>query len=431
MTRITELRAREVLDSRGNPTVEVEARLADGSRGRAIVPSGASTGKHEATELRDGDPARYHGLGVRLAVSNVERLIAPQLQGMDAFDQAAVDRLLIKLDGTKQKSHLGANAILGVSLAVARAAATAAGLPLYRYLGGVGATLLPVPFMNVINGGKHADNNIGVQEFMLVPAGAPTFAEAVRYGAEVYHTLKSVLKKQGLATAVGDEGGFAPDLPSDEAAIEFLVRAIETAGLRPGEDVSLAIDCAASELLEDGRYRLNGELLPREKAVELYGAWVERYPILLLEDPFAEEDFEGFRLLTQAVGSRVQICGDDIFVTQEERLQMGIAQGAANSILIKLNQVGTVTETLETMALARRSGYTTFVSHRSGETDDATIAHLVVATGSGQIKTGAPARGERVAKYNELLRIADELGESQRYAGSLVRAGAAVLHSAK
>ena len=431
MTRITDLRAREVLDSRGNPTVEVEARLADGVRGRAIVPSGASTGKHEATELRDGDPARYHGLGVRTAVANVERLIAPELQGMDAFDQIAVDRLLIKLDGTKQKSHLGANAILGVSMAVARAAAGAAGLPLYRYLGGVGANLLPVPFMNVINGGKHADNNVGVQEFMLVPCGAPNFADAVRYGAEVYHTLKGILKKQGLATAVGDEGGFAPDLPSDEAAIEFLVRAIEAAGLRPGEDVALAIDCAASELLEDGRYRLNGELLDHEEAVALYSAWVRRYPIVLLEDPFAEEDFEGFRLLTQAVGREVQICGDDIFVTQEERLLAGIAQGAANSILIKLNQVGTLTETLETMALARRSGYTTFVSHRSGETDDATIAHLAVATGAGQLKTGAPARGERVAKYNELLRIADELGESQRYAGSLVRSGAWVLHSAK
>ncbi len=431
MTKITDLRAREVLDSRGNPTVEVEARLADGSRGRAIVPSGASTGKHEATELRDGDPARYHGLGVRTAVENVERLIAPQLQGMDAFDQVAVDRRLLKLDGTKQKSHLGANAILGVSLAVARASANAAGLPFFRYLGGVGANLLPVPFMNVINGGKHADNNVGVQEFMVAPVGAPTFAEAVRYGAEVYHTLKSVLKKQGLATAVGDEGGFAPDLPSDEAAIEFLVRAIEAAGLKPGEDVALAIDCAASELLEGESYRLNGALVERQAAVEIYSGWVRRYPIILIEDPFAEEDFEGFRLLTQAIGDKVQIVGDDIFVTQEERLQQGIAQGAANSILIKLNQVGTLTETLETMALARRSGYTTFVSHRSGETDDATIAHLAVATGAGQLKTGAPARGERVAKYNELLRIADELGESQRYAGALVRAGAGVLHSAK
>ncbi len=431
MTKITDLRAREVLDSRGNPTVEVEAWLADGSRGRAIVPSGASTGKHEATELRDDDPARYHGLGVRTAVANVERLIAPELQGMDAFDQVAVDRRLLKLDGTKQKSHLGANAILGVSLAVARAAANAAGLPFFRYLGGVGANLLPVPFMNVINGGKHADNNVGVQEFMLAPVGAPTFAEAVRYGAEVYHTLKSILKKQGLATAVGDEGGFAPDLPNDEAAIEFLVRAIETAGLRPGEDVALAIDCAASELLEGASYRLNGQLVERQAAVDIYSGWVSRYPIILLEDPFAEEDFEGFRLLTQAIGDKVQIVGDDIFVTQEERLQQGIAQGAANSILIKLNQVGTLTETLETMALARRSGYTTFISHRSGETDDATIAHLAVATGAGQLKTGAPARGERVAKYNELLRIADELGESQRYAGSLVRAGAGVLHSAK
>ena len=431
MTKITDLRAREVLDSRGNPTVEVEAWLADGSRGRAIVPSGASTGKHEATELRDDDPARYHGLGVRTAVANVERLIAPELQGMDAFDQVAVDRRLLKLDGTKQKSHLGANAILGVSLAVARAAANAAGLPFFRYLGGVGANLLPVPFMNVINGGKHADNNVGVQEFMLAPVGAPTFAEAVRYGAEVYHTLKSILKKQGLATAVGDEGGFAPDLPNDEAAIEFLVRAIETAGLRPGEDVALAIDCAASELLEGASYRLNGQLVERQAAVDIYSGWVSRYPIILLEDPFAEEDFEGFRLLTQAIGDKVQIVGDDIFVTQEERLQQGIAQGAANSILIKLNQVGTLTETLETMALARRSGYTTFISHRSGETDDATIAHLAVATGAGQLKTGAPARGERVAKYNELLRIADELGESQRYAGALVRAGAGVLHSAK
>jgi len=431
MTKIADLRAREVLDSRGNPTVEVEVRLEDGSRGRAIVPSGASTGKHEATELRDGDPGRYHGLGVRTAVANVERLIAPELSGLDAFDQVGLDRLLIRLDGTKQKSRLGANAILGVSLAVARAAAEAAGLPFYRYLGGVGANVLPVPFMNVINGGKHADNNVGVQEFMLAPVGAPTFADAVRYGAEVYHTLKKLLKERGLATAVGDEGGFAPDLPSDEAAIEFLVRAIEAAGLRPGEDVALAVDCAASELLEDGRYRLNGELLDRAQAVALYSRWVERYPLILLEDPFAEEDFAGFALLTQAIGHKVQIVGDDIFVTQVERLQQGIEQGAGNSVLIKLNQVGTLTETLETMALARRSGYQCFVSHRSGETDDASIAHLVVATGAGQIKTGAPARGERVAKYNELLRIADELGAAQHYAGSLVRRGAGVLHSAE
>ncbi len=431
MTKITELRAREVLDSRGNPTVEVEARLAGGARGRAIVPSGASTGKHEATELRDGDPSRYHGLGVRTAVANVERLIGPEVQGLDAFDQVALDRLLLKLDGTEQKSRLGANAILGVSLAVARAAAEASGLPFFRYLGGVGANLLPVPFMNVINGGKHADNNVGVQEFMLAPVGAPNFAEAVRYGAEVYHTLKSVLKKQGLGTAVGDEGGFAPDLPSDEAAIEFLMRAIEAAGLRPGDDVALAIDPAASELQQDGGYLLNGQVLGHEAAVDLYRRWVETYPIILIEDPFGEEDFEGFSLLTRAIGDKVQIVGDDIFVTQEARLEQGIRQGAANSILIKLNQVGTVTETLETMALARRSGYTSFVSHRSGETDDASIAHLVVATGAGQIKTGAPARGERVAKYNELLRIADELGESQRYAGPLVRAGAGMLHSAK
>lgn len=431
MTKIAELHAREVLDSRGNPTVEVEARLSSGARGRAIVPSGASTGTYEAHELRDNDKSRYRGQGVLQAVENVERLIEPELQGVDALDQATVDALLVRLDGTPLKTRLGANALLGVSLAVARAASAAVGLPLYRYLGGVGANLLPVPLMNVINGGKHADNNIGVQEFMLAPLGAQSFPEAVRYGAEVYHSLKALLRKEGKATAVGDEGGFAPDLPSDDAAIEFLVRAIEGAGLRPGEDVSLAIDCAANELLKDGRYLLNGELRTHEQAIEIYDRWTRDYPIFSIEDPFAEDDFEGFRMVTKAIGERVQIIGDDIFVTQEARLQQGIEQGAANAILIKLNQVGTLSETLSTMQLAQRSGLRQIISHRSGETEDATIAHLAVATAAGQIKTGAPARSERVAKYNELLRISDELGASGRYAGCLVRVRRGVLHSSK
>ena len=431
MIEIHDLIAREVLDSRGNPTVEVEARLADGSVGRMIVPSGASTGAHEATELRDGDPGRYHGKGVLRAVEGVERELAPRVRGRDALDQRGLDRLLCQVDGTEQKSRLGANAVLGVSVAVARAAAASLGLPFYRYLGGAGASLLPVPQMNVINGGRHADNNVGVQEFMLAPLGAPTFADAVRYGSEVYHSLKSLLHGRGLSTAVGDEGGFAPNLPSDEAAIEVLCEAIAAAGLRPGEDVAIAIDCAASELLEEGRYRLNGELLDREGAVELYGRWVHSYPVYMIEDPFGEEDFEGFALLTRALGAEVQIVGDDIFVTQSARLQEGIAKGAANSVLVKLNQVGTLTETLETMELAARSGYRAVISHRSGETDDTAIAHLAVATGAGQIKTGAPARGERVAKYNELLRIADDLGQSQRYAGPLVRSAWRVLHSAE
>ena len=431
MTKIAELHAREVLDSRGNPTVEVEARLAGGARGRAIVPSGASTGTHEAHELRDGDKSRYRGKGVLQAVEHVERLIQPELVGVDALDQATVDALLVRLDGTRLKTRLGANALLGVSLAVAHAAAQATALPLYRYLGGVGANLLPVPLMNVINGGKHADNNIGVQEFMLAPLGAPNFADAVRYGAEVYQSLKALLLRDGKATAVGDEGGFAPDLPNDEAALELLVRAIEEAGLRPGEDVSLALDPAASELAEDGKYRLNGELMPRAQAVKLYDRWTRDYPVFSIEDPFAEDDFEGFTEITQAIGDRVQIIGDDIFVTQEERLQQGVAQGSGNAILIKLNQVGTLSETLATMALAQRSGFQRVISHRSGETEDATIAHLAVATGAGQIKTGAPARSERVAKYNELLRIADELGATQRYAGSLVLARRGMLHSPK
>ncbi len=429
MTNITELHAREVLDSRGNPTVEVEARLSGGAVGRAIVPSGASTGSHEAHELRDGDQARYGGKGVLQAVENVERLIQPELEGTDALDQSMVDALLMRLDGTRLKTHLGANALLGVSLAVARAAATATGLPLYRYLGGVGANLLPVPLMNVINGGKHADNNVGVQEFMLAPLGAKSFPEAVRYGAEVYQSLKAILRREGKATAVGDEGGFAPDLANDEAAIELLVRAIEGAGLRPGEDVALAIDCAANELLEDGKYRLNGERRTRAAAIEVFDRWTRDYPIFSIEDPFAEDDFAGFTEITQALGERVQIIGDDIFVTQEARLSDGIAQGAGNAILVKLNQVGTLSETLATMALAQRGGFGCVVSHRSGETEDATIAHLAVATSAGQIKAGAPARSERVAKYNELLRIADELGSAARFAGALVRARRGVIHS--
>jgi enolase len=431
VTKISELHAREVLDSRGNPTVEVEARLQSGARGRAIVPSGASTGTHEAHELRDGDKNRFRGKGVQQAVENVERLIQPELQGVDALDQAAVDALLVRLDGTRLKTRLGANALLGVSLAVAQAAANATDLPLYRYVGGVGANLLPVPLMNVINGGKHADNNVGVQEFMLAPLGAKDFPDAVRFGAEVYQSLKSLLLKEGKSTGVGDEGGFAPDLQSDEAAIELLVRAIEGAGLKPGEDVYLALDPAASELYQDGKYLLNGELRSREQAVEIYDRWTRDYPIFSIEDPFAEDDFEAFEMITKAIGDRVQIIGDDIFVTQESRLQQGIERRAGNAILIKLNQVGTLSETLATMQLAQRSGFERIVSHRSGETEDVTIAHLAVATAAGQIKTGAPARSERVAKYNELLRIADELGPACVYAGALVRARRGVLHSSK
>jgi enolase len=416
---IESVRGREILDSRGNPTLEVEATLIDGSSGRAAVPSGASTGSHEALELRDGDAARYGGKGVLRAVEHVNGEIARAVVGLSALDQAAVDQALIELDGTKDKSRLGANAILGVSLAVAHAAAAFVALPPYRYLGGPVARLLPVPMFNILNGGKHAADSTDFQEFMVMPVGASTFAEALRMGAEVYHALKKVLQKRGLSTNVGDEGGFAPSLPSNEAAIEAVLAAIEAAGYRPGEQVALALDPAASEFYRDGKYvlaRENRELSGEEMAA-FWEAWCDKYPIVSIEDGMAEDDWSGWWQLTALLGRRIQIVGDDLFVTNVERLAKGIREGAANSILIKLNQIGTLTETLAAIEMAQRAGWTAVVSHRSGETDDTTIADLSVAAGTGQIKAGAPARGERVVKYNRLLAIEEELGSAARYAG--------------
>jgi len=416
---IESVRGREILDSRGNPTLEVEVTLIDGSSGRAAVPSGASTGSHEALELRDGDAARYGGKGVLRAVEHVNGEIAGAVVGLSALDQAVVDQALIELDGTKDKSRLGANAILGVSLAVARAAAGFLDLPLYRYLGGPAARLLPVPMFNILNGGKHAADSTDFQEFMVMPVGASTFAEALRMGAEVYHALGKVLQKRGLSTNVGDEGGFAPSLPSNEAAIEAVLTAIEAAGYRPGEQVALALDPAASEFYHDGKYvlaRENRELSGEEMAA-FWKAWCDKYPIVSIEDGMAEDDWSGWWQLTAALGQRIQIVGDDLFVTNVERLAKGIREGAANSILIKLNQIGTLTETLAAIEMAQRAGWTAVVSHRSGETDDTTIADLAVAAGTGQIKAGAPARGERVVKYNRLLCIEEELGSAARYAG--------------
>lgn len=419
MSIIEEVWAREILDSRGNPTVEVEVVLEDGVVGRAAVPSGASTGTHEAVELRDGDKGRFGGKGVLKAVEHVNNEIAAEIVGLNALEQREIDRTLIELDGTENKSHLGANAILGVSLAVARAAAEWVGLPLYRYIGGVGANLLPVPLMNVLNGGRHADNNLDLQEFMIVPVGAPTFADALRMGAEVYHSLRRILHERGLSTAVGDEGGFAPYLEANEEALKLLVAAIEGAGYKPGEDVALALDPAASEFFRDGSYYLEGEgrRLTAAEMTEYYADLIGRYPIISLEDGLAEEDWEGWEDLTRRLGKTVQLVGDDIFVTNPQRLSRGISFGVANSILIKLNQIGTLTETLDTIALARRAGYSTVISHRSGETEDTFIADLAVATGAGQIKTGAPCRTERVAKYNQLLRIEEQLGDAAVYAG--------------
>jgi enolase len=424
-TVITDVWAREILDSRGHPTVEVEVTLEDGTVGRAAVPAGASTGTHEAVELRDNDPRRYHGRGVTKAVENVNSVLAPEITGYDATDQVAIDRLLCEVDGTPNKAKLGANAILAVSLAVAHAAARSLGLPLYRYLGGVGARELPVPMMNVINGGKHADNGLDLQEFMLVPYGVSSFREALRMGTEVFHTLKALLKKKGLSTAVGDEGGFAPSVGSHEEVLKLLVEAIQTAGYRPGEDVALAIDAAASEFYRDGQYVLSGEgrTLSSEEMVLYYRDFVDRYPVVSIEDPLAEDDWEGWVRLTAALGSRVQIVGDDIFVTNPARLQEGIRRGVANAVLVKVNQIGTLSETLETMALARRAGYATVISHRSGETEDVSIADLAVATGAGQIKTGAPSRTDRVAKYNQLLRIEEDLGEGAIFRGRAVFRG--------
>jgi enolase len=419
MTAIIHLHARQILDSRGNPTIEVEALLEDGSMGRAAVPSGASTGAHEAVEKRDGDKGHWLGKGVSGAVEAVSGEIAQAVVGMEAEDQGEIDAAMIALDGTANKSRLGANAILGVSLAAARAAAEARGLPLYRYVGGVSAAVLPVPMMNILNGGAHADNPIDFQEFMVMPVGAPSFSEALRCGAEIFHTLKKGLHDAGLSTAVGDEGGFAPNLASARDALDFIMRSVEAAGYRPGDDVVLALDCAATEFFKDGAYRMEGEgttLSPAEMAGYLAGL-ARDYPILSIEDGMAEDDLEGWKALTDAVGGRIQLVGDDLFVTNPARLRQGIADGLANSILIKVNQIGTLTETLEAVETAHRAGYTAVMSHRSGETEDTTIADLAVATNCGQIKTGSLARSDRLAKYNQLLRIEEELGDVARYAG--------------
>jgi len=419
MTAIIHLHARQILDSRGNPTVEVEALLEDGSLGRAAVPSGASTGAHEAVEKRDGDKSRWLGKGVGEAVEAVKGEIAQTIIGMEAEDQGEIDAALIELDGTPNKARLGANAILGVSLAAAKAAADARGLPLYRYVGGVSAAVLPVPMMNIVNGGAHADNPIDFQEFMVMPVGAPTFAEALRCGAEIFHTLKKGLSDASLATAVGDEGGFAPNLASARDALDFIMRSVEAAGYRPGDDVVLALDCAATEYFRDGAYRMEGEgrtLSPAENA-DYLAALAADYPIRSIEDGMAEDDLEGWKILTDKIGDKVQLVGDDLFVTNPERLRMGIAKGLANSILIKVNQIGTLTETLEAVSIAHRAGYTSVMSHRSGETEDTTIADLAVATNCGQIKTGSLARSDRLAKYNQLLRIEEELGDVAHYAG--------------
>ncbi|TMC85085.1 MAG: phosphopyruvate hydratase [Chloroflexi bacterium] len=418
MGRLRGLTALEVLDSRGNPTVAVTAYTERGS-GRAIVPSGASTGVHEAVELRDGDPTRYAGKGVTKAVGNVEGEIARRLRDFDVEDQKGIDQVLIELDGTPNKSRLGANAILGVSLAVAHAAAQASGVPLYRHLGGADASLLPLPMANILNGGAHADTSVDLQEFMVCAVGASRFAEAMRATAEVYHALKGVLKAQGLATGVGDEGGFAPDLRSNEDALKLIVEAIKKAGYEPGHDVAIALDPAASEFYKEGKYNLKGEgrSLDAAALVDLYRDWSGRYPIVSIEDGMAEDDWDGWKHLTDAIGGKVQLVGDDLFVTNVARLKQGIERHVANSILIKVNQIGTLSETLEAIELARKAGYSAVISHRSGETEDTTIADLVVATGAGMIKTGAPARSERVAKYNRLLQIEGELGEAAVYAG--------------
>lgn len=419
MSTIIDVFARELLDSRGNPTVEVEVILEDGTMGRAIVPSGASTGAHEAVELRDEDYTRYGGKGVLKAVENVNEIIAPEIVGMEAIRQIDIDTLMIELDGTPNKQKLGANAILGVSMAVARTAAKYLGLPLYQYIGGVNARELPVPQMNILNGGRHADNNVDIQEFMILPTGAQSFAEGLRMAVEVYHTLKKVLSAKGLATAVGDEGGFAPDLPSNEAAVEIILEAIEKAGYRAGQDVYLGLDPAATEFFKDGKYHLAGNnlVLTPAEMVDFYASWVDKYPIISIEDGLAEDDWEGWKLLTDRLGQKIQLVGDDIFVTNTDRLSRGIKEGICNSILIKLNQIGTLSETLETINMAKRAGYTSVISHRSGETEDSIIADIAVATGAGQIKSGAPARTDRVAKYNQLLRIEEELDVFAVYRG--------------
>lgn len=421
MSTITDVFAREILDSRGNPTVEVDVILEDGSFGRAAVPSGASTGEHEAVELRDGDASRYLGKGVTKAVENVDGPIAEALIGMDAGDQRQIDSILIALDGTETKSALGANAMLGASMAVAKAAAEFHGLPLFQYLGGVRATLLPTPMMNILNGGRHADNNVDIQEFMIMPVKATSFSEALRMGTETYHALKSVLKAKGLSTSIGDEGGFAPSLASNEQALDVILEAIDKAGYTAGEDMMLALDVAASEMVKDGSYvmyKSTQEKKSAEQMVEWYASLVEKYPIVSIEDGMGENDWSGWKMLTDAIGDKVQLVGDDLFVTNVNFLTKGIAEGVANSILVKVNQIGTLTETFDAVALAQRFGYSAVLSHRSGETEDATIADIAVALGAGQIKTGAPCRTDRVAKYNQLLRIEQILGDSAEYAGS-------------
>lgn len=416
---ITDVYAREILDSRGNPTVEVEVILEDGSVGTAQVPSGASTGAFEAVELRDGDPSRYLGKGVQNAVDNVNTVIAEEIIGYSGYDQLGVDKRLLELDGTENKGNLGANALLGVSLAVARAAAHSLGLTLFQYIGGVNAKVLPVPMMNILNGGSHADNNVDIQEFMIMPVGAPNFKEGLRMGTEIYHSLKSVLKGRGLSTGVGDEGGFAPNLASNEEAVAVIVESIEKAGYTPGEDVLLALDVAASELYKDGKYHLASENreFSSEEMVNYYSMLIDKYPIISIEDGLDEEDWDGWHLMTEKLGKKIQIVGDDLFVTNTQRLAKGIEFKSANSILIKLNQIGTLTETLDAIEMAKKAGFTAVISHRSGETSDSTIADLVVAVNAGQIKTGAPARTDRVEKYNQLLRIEDYLEDTAEYAG--------------
>lgn len=422
MDTIAAIVAREILDSRGNPTVEVDVRLVDGTIGTAAVPSGASTGAHEAVELRDNDKTRYKGKGVKQAVENVNQEIAPLIVGRSCFNQVDLDLRMIDLDGTPNKARLGANAILGVSMAIARAAAQFSGLPLYRYLGGANARELPVPHMNILNGGKHADNNLDIQEFMIVPAGAPNFAEALRMGSEIYHTLKTVLKDRGLNTSIGDEGGFAPSLKTNEEALNLIVEGIEKAGYRPGEEVFLAMDPAATEFFNNGQYVFASENISRSPAemVDYYAGLVNRFPIVLLEDGLAEDDWEGWKLLTERLGDRIKLVGDDIFVTNPERFQRGIEGGIANSILIKVNQIGTVSETLGTIEMAKKVGYSTLISHRSGETEDSFIADLAVAVNAGMIKTGSPARSDRVAKYNRLIRIEEHLGNAAQYLGTAI-----------
>ena len=422
MAMITEVYAREILDSRGNPTVEVEVILEDGAVGRAAVPSGASTGVHEAVELRDGDKSRYLGKGVTKAVDNVNDIIAEALIGLEVTRQTEIDEMLVRLDGTPNKGRLGANAILGVSMAVARAAASSVGLPLYLYLGGVAAKELPVPMMNILNGGEHADNNVDIQEFMIMPVGAKSFSEALRMNAEIYHNLKALLKEKGLSTALGDEGGFAPNLSNNAEAIEVILEAVVKAGYKPKDDIVIALDVASSEMYKDGKYHLEGEGLVKtsEEMVDYLAELCEKYPIISIEDGLAEDDWAGWKLLTKKIGKKVQLVGDDLFVTNEERLVQGINKGVANAILIKVNQIGTLTETFNAIETAKRAGYTCIISHRSGETEDTTLADIAVAVNAGQIKTGAPARTDRVAKYNQLLRIEEDLGKAAKYNGKKV-----------